>query len=425
MRLIGNKSRLLGAISGFLRDRGVEGGTFIDIFCGTASVGKHFKSLGFQVIANDRLSMCHSKAVANIEVSRYPSFEDVMDAHGALLRSKAFESEFSHTPDALAPRRAGLEESTPLAKVIHLLDRHIEPVDGIMSRQYSPAGPSGRMYFTVENARRIDGILQFLRENYCSGLLSREEMHLLLSALLDAADRVANISGTYGAYLKKWQRNALLRLSLAVPRVEMSRLRHRAIQRDANEVIRELKGDVLYIDPPYNHRQYAANYHVLEIIAEHHKVEDLDAYETSLYGKTGLRPYEDLKSAYCVPCSSVREGGNVESAMRDLILSSDVAHVVVSYNEEGLLTREELGTILSRFAGTRSFDFAEGMRSVLYKRFCSDSDRPAGESGAARRYKVVEGKRRGEISEWLFYASRRKSRARPRRRRADASRGPP
>jgi hypothetical protein len=96
--------------------------------------------------------------------------------------------------------------------------------------------------------------------------------------------------------------------------------------------------------------------------------------------------------------------------MTDLILSSRVDHVVVSYNEEGLLTREELGAILCRFSGRRAFDFDRDMRAVLYKRFRSDSDRDAGDEKGARRYKVLDGKGRNEISEWLLFGSRARSR---------------
>jgi hypothetical protein len=98
--------------------------------------------------------------------------------------------------------------------------------------------------------------------------------------------------------------------------------------------------------------------------------------------------------------------------MTDLILAAKVDHVLVSYNEEGLLTREELGAILSRFSGVRSFDFKNDMRTVLYRRFRSDSDRPSGGERGQRRYRVLEGKDRDEICEWLLFASRARRRAR-------------
>ncbi|MBI4602322.1 MAG: DNA adenine methylase [Planctomycetes bacterium] len=416
MRLIGNKTRLLAEIEGFLRDRGVRGGTFIDIFSGTASVARHFKRLGFRVIANDHMAACHAQAVAALEVNAYPPFEAVREKHRRTLRSAEFRRGFAVQP-VLTALGAPASDPVPLAEVIHLVGRQLPPREGLIFRSFCPGGGKGRMYFRDEIGRRIDAVLGFLRENHEEGLLSRGELHLVLAALLDAADRVANISGTYGAYLKTWQRSALAPIRLEVPEVIESPLEHEAFRRDSNELVRELRGDVLYIDPPYNKRQYGANYHILEIIAEHHEVEDLEAYEAALYGKTGLKPYDGLKSAYCVPPCAARRGENVLSAMTDLILSARADHVLVSYNEEGLLTREELGAILSRFAGTRSFAFDRDMRTVLHKRFCSDSDRSAGGAKGKRRYRVLDGKGRGEISEWLLLGSRER---RPRRARRNA-----
>jgi adenine-specific DNA methylase len=397
MRLLGNKTRLLTEIEGFLTERGVTGGTFTDIFCGTARVGRHFKSLGFRVFANDRLSMCFTKAVAEVEVNGYPSFAALREKYRKVFRSRAFGGA-GGSPDLP-------EAARPLSDVLRLLSYRLDPEESLIYRNFCPGGGAGRMYFSDENGRHIDAILRFIRENNNQGHLSRHELYLLLSVLLDAADRVANISGTYGAYLKKFQSNALNPLRLEVPEITSSTKKHQAFHSDANELVRELDTDVLYIDPPYNSRQYAANYHVLEIIAEHHTIENLEAYETSLYGKTGLRPYATEKSAYCVPPLRGRSGGDVLSAMADLILSSRARHVLVSYNEEGLLSREQLGHILALFADTASFDFESNMRQVLYRRFRSDSDRPAGESVRRRQYKVIEGKARDEISEWLLFAS--------------------
>ena len=412
MRLIGNKTRLLGEIERFLSDRGVRGGTLFDVFCGTASVSRHFKALGFRVVANDHLSMCYTKAVADVEVSEYPALEKIRKKCAKVMGSPLFQRTLARqgTLDLGGAEKAPGDSLPPeaafLRQVIHLLNEYIEPAEGLIFRNYCPGGAKGRMYFSDENGRRIDGILQFLRAGFRDGDLSHAELHVLLSSLLDAADRVANISGTYGAYLKKWQRNTLQPLHLRVPEIILSRKKHQAFQEDGNELVRRVKADVLYIDPPYNKRQYPANYHILDVMARFHAVEDPELLEASLYGKTGLCPYDHLKSAYCVPPSARSQAGNVLSAMTDLILSSHAQHVLVSYNEEGLLTRDELGSILSRFAGVRAFDFKENMRIVPYRRFRSDSDRAPGDAGGKRQYRILEGKEADHISEWLLYARR-------------------
>jgi len=107
------------------------------------------------------------------------------------------------------------------------------------------------------------------------------------------------------------------------------------------------------------------------------------------------------------------ETANVLTAMNDLILASHVRSVVVSYNEEGLLSREEIGSILARFSGEKSFDFEKNFRVVEHRRFRSDSDRRPVEGRGGRAYRVLDGKDRDRIGEWLFYAERA---ARARRR---------
>jgi adenine-specific DNA-methyltransferase len=217
---------------------------------------------------------------------------------------------------------------------------------------------------------------------------------------------VANISGTYGAYLKSWQVNTEQTWDLKLPAITARRGggRCRAFRRDANALVRHLRGEVLYLDPPYNHRQYAANYHVRDVIAEIAAITDqkvLQDYEAQLYGKTGLRPWKQQASAFCQG-----RGGRFKSpcyhAFRDLVLSARerVAAVVVSYNEEGILSLEEISAVLAEFAGSaRGFDEGRDFMEI------------------SQRYRVLSGRRRDEVREWLFYAActpvARRGRGRP------------
>ncbi len=427
VRLIGNKTKLLNDIEGFLGDEGIEGGTFIDIFCGTASVSTHFKRKGFRVLANDHLAQCYCKAVAALEVNRFPAFRRWRRDVRSALQSRSFreglDRVFSPASESRQTRFEFDEEPSPemdtaqnparrpLDEAIHYLNTCVEPREGLFYRNFCPGGLAGRKYFTDENGRRLDGIIERLAGDYRAAFLTRSEFYLLLSALIDAADRVANISGTYGAFLKSTQPNALRPLTLRPPAVVASSLRHRAYRSDANALVRKLKGDVLYVDPPYNQRQYAANYHILQILAEYHEIDDMKAYEAQLYGKTGLRPYGELKSVYCIRPSKRTRTGNVLEAMTDLIISSDVQHVMISYNEEGLLSKEELGAILARFSGRRTFDFDRQLREVLHRRFRSDANRTGG-TGAKRQYRVLEGRGKDELCEWLLFASRTRRRSR-------------
>ena len=132
-----------------------------------------------------------------------------------------------------------------------------------------------------------------------------------------------------------------------------SDLPHQVFRRDANQLIEDIQSDVLYLDPPYNTRQYITNYHLLETIARY------DA--PALRGKTGLRnDDEGEKSAYC-------SKSNCYQAFQDLIKKADARHILVSYNNEGILSRDEVISILSLRGEPRCDS------SIDYRRFKSNS----------------------------------------------------
>ena len=101
-----------------------------------------------------------------------------------------------------------------------------------------------------------------------------------------------------------------------------------------------------------------------------------------------------------------RSTSNVQEAFKKLVLSANVDHIVVSYNEEGLLDREELGAILAQFSGIKRYNFSRDFKEIQYRRFRSDRDRGGNDDGPTRRYAVVEGKDKNVVGEWLFYARR-------------------
>ncbi|MCZ6689684.1 MAG: DNA adenine methylase [Planctomycetota bacterium] len=384
MRYIGNKTRLLGDIEAFAEDMGATGRSVLDVFAGTAAVARRFKERGYRVYSNDNMMYSYVLQKAYVEPTRVPAFLGLRKVRGV---GKFLKS------------RSG---SSRIDGVVEYLNREVQQVEGIVFRQFTPGGLSGRQFFTPENGRRIDGILESLRVWRRRKVLRQAEYFVLLASLIEAADRVANISGVYGAYLKHWDVSAKKPLALRSPEISTRGRGHRAYREDANRLVRRIKADVLYVDPPYNRRQYAANYHVLEVLAEAADVKDLDAYEARLYGKTGLKPYDEQRSEYCL-----RQRGEdsrlsrCEIAFRDLIRSSRCRHIIVSYNEEGILSLETIARALSEELGNPAFDFDRQFREIRYRRFRSDAHR-----GPGRSYRVLEGRRRDEIHEWLFYARR-------------------
>ncbi|HLB10626.1 MAG TPA: DNA adenine methylase, partial [Gemmatimonadaceae bacterium] len=210
------------------------------------------------------------------------------------------------------------------------------------------------------NADRIDTIRRRLHEWWSAGLIQDDAYYVLLAALIEGADRVANTAGVYAAYIKRWQSNArrAIRLEPEIPqRGPRGSTAHRA---DAT-MVAAAAGEVelLYIDPPYNARQYSGYYHVPEVIARGW----FDATPV-LRGKTGLVAGDGQRSDWC----SARKAG---AALAGLLAATSARHALVSYNSEGLLSERDLRDVL---AGATRVGTVQRF-SRAYRRYRSDSDR--------------------------------------------------
>jgi adenine-specific DNA-methyltransferase len=355
MKFIGNKWRLLGFIDAVLRQEGIQGDTVCDIFSGTTSVAQYFKERGYRVIANDIMYFSYVFENAFIKTNSYPGFSALVPTLGGPRVSPPSTIDLrSLSGDFPVPFRT---EFKPLWTVINHLNG-ILPQRGFIYENYSPEGTQDkkyrRQYFTAGNAMKIDAIRDQIQAWLEEGKITENEFHVLLTSLLDSADFVANNSGTYGAFLKIWRSMALKLLTLKVLRLIQSSVDHEVYQQDANRLIRRVSCDILYVDPPYNARQYATNYHLLETIARWDNPE--------IYGKTGLRPYEQQKSDY-----SMRS--RCATALADLVHHADCDYILMSYNDEGLIPHDRLVEILQDVGNLR-------VHEKKYKRFRSESDRP-------------------------------------------------
>jgi adenine-specific DNA-methyltransferase len=113
--------------------------------------------------------------------------------------------------------------------------------------------------------------------------------------------------------------------------------KNKAFKEDANELIKNIKPDILYLDPPYNARQYASNYFILELIAE-----GWFEKKPKIYGKTGMREYEHQKSKYS-------SKSNALNALEDLVLSASKSkYILLSYNNEGVISQSRIQKTLER-----------------------------------------------------------------------------
>jgi adenine-specific DNA-methyltransferase len=301
VRYIGSKTSLIPRIESLL-DKHLDGTerTFTDLFGGSNAVGQHFKRR-FQVTSNDLMYFSYVIARATIQQSSVPRFKK--------LQKLGIVDPFQYLESAELPN-----------------DFH-----GYVTENFSPAGEAGRMYFQQRNAERIDFVRETIDQWKDRGLLTEDEFFYLLDSLIEGIPFISNITGTYGAYLKYWDKRTYKPLHLIPSEVTDNHRDNAAFHGDSLDLIHSLSGDIVYIDTPYNSRQYAPNYHVLETIAKWDKPE--------LHGVTGQRPYQDEKSTFSMKSKA-------KQAMMALFSNLDFRHIIVSYSTAGILSETDLLDIL-------------------------------------------------------------------------------
>ncbi|CAN7533319.1 DNA adenine methylase [Rossellomorea sp. LjRoot5] len=318
MRYIGSKERLLDFIYAFVKEKveyEEEGTlTFADLFTGTASVSRFFRKKGYKIIANDLLTVCVTWAKAALASSNDITFNKLINSNQ--IKEQELTSLFQNNQDTVLK---------------HL--NALSGIEGFIFNEYSPEGKSKRMYFTGENASKIDAIRTQIENWKTNKLINESEEAILLASLLRATNKVANIAGTYGAFLKEWDKRAFNSIMLESIEVSQNdKLEHKVLQKDVQELAADIKADIVYLDPPYNFRQYGAYYHVLETIA----VGDSPV----VTGKTGLRPWQTQKSDFCYNDKAAK-------ALNEVISRLNSKHIFLSYNTDGILKHEEIIKILS------------------------------------------------------------------------------
>jgi adenine-specific DNA-methyltransferase len=227
---------------------------------------------------------------------------------------------------------------------------NLKPLNGYISQTYS----TKRMFFTLENAMMIDSIRTYIetnRNNYTD-----KEYLILLKMFLYSCSKVANISSTYGAYLKKFKKSATQKLKIqnVIENKSLSTLKN--YNENVLDLVKKIKitGDVCYLDPPYNSRKYSSNYFVIEAIAKYTKEKVSD-------GITGLPLLEPEGSGdFCLK-SKVVNSFNV------LFQNINTGYLFMSYSSESLLSREEVIKLLKE---TGWYDIS--VKEIEYKRFKSN-----------------------------------------------------
>lgn len=273
-RYLGSKTKLLQFIEEILNKEKVEYSTFADIFAGTGVVAHHFFDKS-NIIVNDILESNYQCYVAYFGKTRIRE---------SFLASKLKEY------NALAP-----EELT----------------ENYFSINFS------NTYFDHNNSLKIGAIREDIEKQFYSGKINERERAYLITSLIYALDRIANTVGHYDAYRKvEIKKHSLVLKPLDIKKTDFKSKVYKA---DANNLVKTIKADVVYIDPPYNSRQYSDAYHLLENIAEWKK--------QPVFGVAKKIDRTHLKSRY-----SLKTAGE---AFSDLIDKIDAQYILISYNDMG------------------------------------------------------------------------------------------
>lgn len=210
----------------------------------------------------------------------------------------------------------------------------LEGIEGPFYNYFCEDGISNRLFFSAENGKKMDAIRQKIEKWKIDGIINNTEYYSFLTSLIEATDKVANTTSVYGAFLKKIKKSASKTMTLLESEYKIVPNQiNQVYNEDCNELIKRIKGDILYIDPPYNQRQYGSNYHILNAIAKYD-------FTIEPRGITGQMDYN--KSKY----SSKRD---VSAIFDNLIEKATFEHIFISYNNEGIMNEDEIMQILSKY----------------------------------------------------------------------------
>ena len=325
MRFIGNKEKLLDIIYFELTSRNINGKTFFDFFSGTANVGKFFKKKGYQVFSSDILYFSYVLQRAYIENNEDVNFKCLIDE----LNIKNGRTFFP----------------TPLNSVVKFLN-NIKPINGFIYKNYAPSGTAKlaipRMYFSDDNAKKIDAIREKIEDWKEKNLITTNEYYILIACLIETVPFYANISGVYAAFHKKWDPRAKKKLILRTVEVILNDKDNKSFNCNSMALIKKISADIIYLDPPYNQRQYAPNYHLLETIAKYDS--------PKIKGITGLRNYDEQKSNFCNPIKALKE-------LNEIASKAEYKHLVLSYNSEGIMLKKDIVNTLGKYGKVELIEF--------------------------------------------------------------------
>lgn len=283
---------------------GLDGiNTVADAFGGLGNIGAEFKKRGHAVTTCDLLAFPHAFQHVRIECQKRPSFRK--------LRSEL-----------------GVCSEQDIVKMLNSPD--------LASAWFKTEYSDQRLFFTEENALRIGSAWSKICIWSESDWISKNEEKFLIASLLNSLDAVANTAGTYYAHLKGLGRKPLKTFNFKWLDITDGPIAGTSLQGDALECLKGKKFDILYLDPPYNDRDYSRYYHLPETLSQ---LKEIDIDSSS---KAGL------------PVSRPTAGSFIRSAMRlpylaELIESVTWERLVVQYADGAYIPLSDLKNLLCQY----------------------------------------------------------------------------
>lgn len=268
-RYLGNKYRLLPFITSVVQKECPDFESIADIFAGTGAVSSAF--MNKTIITNDLMYsnyICNFAWFGNQEYNKQRVIDNVIK-YNSIDKYKA----------------------------------------NYMTKNFSDT------YFSKKDCSKIGVIREDIEENYKNGNLNERERAILITSLLYAMDKIAKTCGHYDAYRKGADFDSTLELFVPLAEIH-NKKNNRCYNLDANEIVKNLASDLVYIDPPYNSRQYCDAYHMLENVARWKK--------PKVYGVAKKMNRDSMKSKYCTQSAT--------KAFEELIENINAKYILFSYN---------------------------------------------------------------------------------------------
>lgn len=268
-RFLGNKYKLLQQIRKVIDENCTDVHTFVDIFAGTGSVASAFTDK--KLITNDILYssyICHLAWFSGEQYSR-----------------------------------------DKIATILRYYNALVVDTDNYMSDNFADT------YFSVSDCRKIGFIREDIEQKFKAGQINSRERALLITSLIYAMDKIANTVGHYDAWRRDVEFDKHLELRLPEP-PECLCTENECYNEDANTIAPRIVADVVFMDPPYNSRQYSDSYHLLENVARWNK--------PLVKGVARKMDRGEIKSDYCT--------NKAEAAFADLVDKINARYIVLTYN---------------------------------------------------------------------------------------------